>query len=652
MLLPALVAAAVLAAAEPRSFELDDVARLVQLSEPRLSPDGRRVALVVGRANLDENRYDNALVVVEVGSRAQRTLVPARPGLASPRWDAKGERLAFLADAEGAQVFVVPAAGGEPRQVTRATTGVDAFAFSPDGARIAYVAPDPAPERQGAARFEDGFVVGHDSYLTMSAPRPSHLYLADVDGGIARRVTSGTFSLSTGLGATALDVAPDGRTALVTRFDTPHSGDADRSRMAIVELASGSLRDLTGRARFESGGAFSPDASQVAFLHPRDADPAAVTEAWVAPVAGGAGMSLTAALDRNLLWLQWRPDGQSLLVSANDETRVGLWQQPLAGPARRVDLGSVIELGEVSQSKSGAFVFVGTEDARPDELYVVERLGQAPRRLTSFGDEVAALRLGKSERLAWRSEDGFDVDGAITLPPGHDPAQGPLPLVLLIHGGPTGASSTAFSPLAQLFAARGFLVLQPNYRGSDNLGDRVLRGIVPSAGEGPGRDVIAGVDALVARGLADPKRLAVSGWSYGGFMTGWMIGRYPDRFRAAVAGAAALDLFDMYALSDLNVMPRHFITGSPWKGDAEERFRAESPLRFFAQVRTPTLILSSARDSRVAVTQSYKLFRALEDNGVETRFVAYPTSGHWPAGPVRRRDIYRRWIDWIAPRLK
>jgi dipeptidyl aminopeptidase/acylaminoacyl peptidase len=223
--------------------------------------------------------------------------------------------------------------------------------------------------------------------------------------------------------------------------------------------------------------------------------------------------------------------------------------------------------------------------------------------------------------------------------------------VLSIHGGPTAASTTAFSELAQLMAARGWLVLQPNYRGSDNLGDRHLRGIVAGAGSGPGRDVIAGVRAVQARGYVDAARLAVSGWSYGGFMTVWMLGRYPGIWRAAVAGAAALDLYDMYALSDLNVMPRHFITDSPWTGGREERYRAESPLSYAARIRTPTLLLSSVGDRRVTVTQSYKLFRALEDNGVETAFVAYPTAGHWPPGPVRRRDVYRRWLDWIEERF-
>lgn len=256
------------------------------------------------------------------------------------------------------------------------------------------------------------------------------------------------------------------------------------------------------------------------------------------------------------------------------------------------------------------------------------------------------MALGRTEALEWTSEDQVRADGVVTFPPNFDPSR-KWPLVLIIHGGPTGSSNESFDGLAQLMAARGWIVFQPNYRGSDNRGNAFQRGIVSGAGSGPGRDVMAGVAALKARGYVDAARIAVSGWSYGGFMTVWMIGHYPG-WRAAVAGAAAMDLTDMYALSDLNVMRRHAITGSPWTEGREPRFRAESPLTNAAKIRTPTLLLSNTGDSRVAVTQTYKLFRALQDNGIETRFVAYPTGGHLPVGPIRQRDVYRRWIDWIA----
>ncbi len=637
------------APAEVRRMALDDLERLVRLEEPQLSPDGRQVALLVGRANLDENRYETELVLVDARSGAQRTLVSTRPGLASPRFSPAGDRVAFIADVHpggGKQVFAVPLAGGDAQLVTGSATGVLAHAWSPDGKEVAFIAEEEVPPRQGAARFEDAFEVGHAGYLERRASAPAQLYVVSATGGEARRVTQGPGSLATGLGPSTLSWSPDARTIAVVRFASADSGDHDRSRIERIDVASGAAHAVTGRVRHEASPVFSPDGTQLAWLYPRNGDPTSGAEALVGPAPGGEGRSLSRGLDRNLLWLQWRSDGHALLVGGNDGTRVALWQQPLQGPARRVDLGPVVEVADFSQSASGAVAFVGSEEARPNELYVLDAPSAPPRRLTDFHAELAALALGRTESLSWKSEDGFVSDGALTVPPDFDPRRR-YPLVLAIHGGPTTASNTSFSALAQLMAARGWIVLQPNYRGSDNLGDVHLRGIVAGAGEGPGKDVLAGVAAVKARGIVDAERIAVSGWSYGGFMTGWMIGRYPGLWRAAVAGAAALDLFDMYALSDLNVMPRHAITGSPWTEGREAHYRAQSPLTYASQVRTPTLILSTVGDSRVTVTQSYKLFRALEDNDVTVKFVVYPTSGHWPPGPVRRRDVYRRWLEWI-----
>jgi dipeptidyl aminopeptidase/acylaminoacyl peptidase len=345
------------------------------------------------------------------------------------------------------------------------------------------------------------------------------------------------------------------------------------------------------------------------------------------------------------------PDGRALLVSANDGTRVGLWLQPEDGAARRIDLGPVVEAAEIAIAPTGALAVVGSETARPAELYVLDSPSSPPRRLTDYNAEVAGLALGRSEGIEWPTADGLRADGVVTYPPDLAPGQ-VRPLVLYIHGGPTAASNESFSELAQLMAARGFVVLQPNYRGSDNRGNAFQRAIAAGAGEGPGRDVMAGVEALKRRGFVEPARIAVSGWSYGGFMTAWMIGRYPTGWRAAVAGAAALDLFDMYCLSDLSVQRRHAITGSPWTEGREALFRAQSPLTYAARVRTPTLLLSDTGDGRVAITQSYKLFHALKDNGVETRFFAYPVPGHFPADPGRQKDVYRRWVEWIADRLR
>ena len=640
--------------AQGARFALDDYDRIVRLSGTDVSPDGRRALVVVGRANLTENRYDRELLLVDVATGQARSLLRDRPGLARPRFSPLGGPIAVLAEVPagpagaGLPQLHLLSPGGEPRVLTAAASGIDAYAFSPDGKTIAYSTADSVPEKAGAERFQDAFEVGHNGVLERSAPRPSHLWVVPVEGGEARRVTTGGWSLTTSLSASPLSFAPDGRSVVVTRTITPRSGDTDSARVHVLDVATGLQRRITLRAGQESAPAFSPDGLQVVFLHPRDGDFPNVNEAWVAPAAGGDGRSVTRALDRSITSASFRPDGRSLLVAANDGTRMALWTQPLEGAARKLELGPVVEFDEVATAATGALVFVGTERGRPAELYVLEPGAPAPRRLTDFGASFVTLSLGRTEGIEWLTSDGLTADGTLTYPPDFTPARA-WPLVLLIHGGPTAASNESFEPLAQLMAAKGWIVFQPNYRGSDNRGNAFQRAITAGAGEGPGQDVMAGVELLKKRGLVDVSRIAVSGWSYGGFMTGWLLGRYPGEWRAAVMGAAALDLFDMWSLSDLSAQTRHALTGSPFRNEAH--FRQQSPLVHVARVRTPTLILSNVADARVAVSQSYKFFRALRDHDVDARFYVYPTAGHSPVGPVRQKDVWRRWLEWIDARF-
>jgi len=636
-------------------FGLDDLWSLVSLSDVQVSPDGRTVAVVVARANPGENRFDKTLVAIDIANGESRTVSELR-GVSSPRWSRRGDQVAFLAHEEKSgyeQVFVASLRGeprGEARVEAQCLThfprGVEQLAFSPDGESLAVIAADAPAVREGLEKFNDSFEVGHDNYLTTAAPESLHLWLVPLTGGEPRRLTSGPGSLGTSMGTSPISWSPDGRMIVVTRTVSAHSGDADQSHIEAVDVATGAVRRLTQRSAFESSPSISPDGRRVAFLFPRDGDPAGAVDVRVTSLGGGRDERMASSLDRSFLWNFWSPDGK-LLLGANDLTKMGLWLAGENGEPRKFDLGSIAEITDLSVSEDGTIALIGSEPQRPPEVYLLSlKDGGPPRRLTDFNAGTARMALGRTEALEWTSEDHVRADGVVTFPPDFDP-KGKWPLVLVVHGGPTGSSNESFDPLAQLMAARGWIVFQPNYRGSDNRGNAFQRGIVAGAGSGPGRDVIAGVAALKARGYVDPSRIAVSGWSYGGFMTVWMIGHYPG-WNAAVSGAGAMDLTDMYALSDLNVMRRHAITGSPWTEGRELPFRMESPLTNAAKIRTPTLLLSNTGDSRVAVTQTYKLFRALQDNGVETRFVAYPTAGHLPVGPIRQRDVYRRWMEWIA----
>jgi dipeptidyl aminopeptidase/acylaminoacyl peptidase len=256
-----------------------------------------------------------------------------------------------------------------------------------------------------------------------------------------------------------------------------------------------------------------------------------------------------------------------------------------------------------------------------------------------------------------RHDEGFqrlcpDAPGAEGDVRGQVCGQFTLDLGGLAHGGPRSASKQAFSSRAQLLAAQGWIVFEPNYRGSDNLGNAFQAGIWNDSGAGPGRDVMAGVAALEKRGFVDTAKMGVSGWSYGGYMTTWLLGNYPEKWKAAVAGAAVTDWLDQYNYGDANVRRGAAFGGSPYT-DAKrmQAYREQSPIYYASKIQAPTLILSDTGDFRVPITQSFQLYHALVDNGVPAQFIAYPVTGHSPSDPIHSRDIDRRWIAWLGKYL-
>ncbi len=654
------VCASVLAVAQRRRMELEDLGRIVRISDPQIAPDGKSVVVVVSRPNYEENRYDAGLMLVGIRDGSLRALTHDRRAVSHPRFSPNGDRLAFLASVPtGAgqqfrpQIFVMPMGGGDVRRVTNASKGVQQFAWSPDGRTIAFATEDETDKKSGPERFNDSFELGNDDFLTQSEALPTHLWIVPFDGREPRRVTSGSWSLPInhppGTPASPLGWSPDSGSLVLVRLATPHSGDGDRAAVQAVDIWTGRMRPLTGGERLESQPTFSPDGSRVAYWQPRDADTGNVNEVFVTSSGGGMGRSITRALDRNIARAIWMPDGNSLLIGANDITRVSLWLQPLDGTAQKLELGTVSPASsfwvDVTVGRDGSIAFTGSEPSRPAELYYMASLTSAPKRLTNLNAEVSALALGRTEVITWKS-DGFSHDGILTYPPDFSPDQ-KYPLVLVIHGGPRAASLETFAPNAQLMAAKGWVVFQPNYRGSDQHGNAYQRAILNDAGAGPGRDVMAGVEAVKQRGFVDTNRIAVSGWSYGGYMTTWLLGHYPG-WRVAVAGAAVTDWIDQYNLGDGNVRRAAAFGGSPWTDPVRMKaYIEQSPITYASKIRTPTLVMTNTQDFRVTPTQSFKLYHALKDNGVPAKFIAYPIYGHNASDPVRQRDVQRRWIDWI-----
>jgi dipeptidyl aminopeptidase/acylaminoacyl peptidase len=651
------------ALAQTRHIELNDFAKITSVSDPQISPDGKSIVFVVSRPNLEQDRTDRELVLIDIATGAQHVLTYERKGAGSPRWSPSGDRLAFVAAAGAAkdekpQIFILPMTSGEARKITEAPNGVEQFAWRPNGQEIAYVTSDEPENKKEIEKHHDAFEVGDNDFLATEAAEPSHIWILPAEGGKAKRLTSGTWSLPKSAPpsspASPISWSPDGKSLLFTRQEHPHQGDADLTTLQVLNVETGTTRKLTTHEKFESFGLFSPDGSRVAYWYPRDGDPNNENEIFVTQTAGGDGSDATRSIDRDLLRVLWMPDGNSLLVGGHEGTQTSLWLQPLTGPAKKLSLADVspswLFWVDAFVGRKGEIAFTGSTPTQPSELYYMASAGGPPKRLTDFNHEIASLSLAKAERFEWKGPDGFQEDGVLFYPPDFQKDR-KYPLVLIIHGGPTASTTTQFNFLSQLMATHGYVVFSPNYRGSDNLGNTYQRAIWNDAGDGPGRDVIAGIDELKKRSFIDASKIGVTGWSYGGYMTSWLIGHY-QIWKAAMAGAPVTDMYDEYNLSDGNVSDRYGFKGSPYIGDNLKDYRAQSPITYAAQMKTPTLIMHDTGDARVTITQGYSLYHALKDNGVTVKFIAYPVAGHFPGDPARTMDVYRRWVEWMDQYLK
>ena len=380
-----------------------------------------------------------------------------------------------------------------------------------------------------------------------------------------------------------------------------------------------------------------------------------MNEIYVGPAGGGESASVTRALDRNVQRAMWMPDGKSLLVSANDSTTTGLWIQPLDGKARRIQLGKVVPTAafwlDASLGPNGEIAFTGSEPQRPAEALLPRFAGCGARAAHRLQWRNGCAGTGPHGDNPWNEMKAFRSMASSRVLPTFRPAE--------ISAGALYSRRPAFG------IEGGFL--QPRAIAGRTRLDR-LRAQLPRQRQ-PGQRVPgrhrqrcrrrprARRDGrrgrAEKRGSIDAARMAVSGWSYGGYMTTWLLGNYPGDWKAAVAGAAVTDWLDQYNYGDANVRRGDAFGGSPWT-DAKrlQAYREQSPIYYASKIKAPTLILSDTGDYRVPITQSFQLYHALRDNRVETQFIAYPVGGHSPADPVHIRDVDRRWIAWLAKYLR
>ncbi len=647
------------AEASRRRVTVSDLMAVRTVVDVRISPDGERVAYVLSEASLEQNEHVAVLYLVSsVGGEARRlthaTRIFNRP-LPRPelRWSPDGKRLSFLAFvSELPQVMAMDAAGGEPRALTSSPSGVARYEWSKDAARLAYTSVEPEPEEEAREKQEKTFVV-----RAGKPGRPARLFVQEVDSA-SRALSPPDHYVS------SFDWAPDGKTLVYSASAAGEYLENWRSRLYVIPLEGGTPSVLVGRDGMNSEPRFSPDGRFVAFT-----STGGVPKMISAPglhlvsAAGGEPRPLTGS-DTWVREVLWEPSSRTLLFVPNEATgRAGehMFEQPIF----RVDIEGLEEKAEVvtpgavvfslSSSADGgrlAYRSVGPRDA--GDVVVMDVKSGTTKTLTRANPQLEEIDVAPLEVLSWRSFDGMEIWGLLVTPPGHRAGKG-IPLLVYVHGGPIGGFTHGLFPQfmhrpgqidpypVEALASAGFAVLMPMPRGGSGYGLEGFRKILRSWGQGDYRDIMAGVDHLIERGLADPGRLGVMGASYGGFMTNWIVTQ-SDRFKAASTAASISDIADLYYLSDAGEVTEEYF-GLPWEESA--LYEAHSPITHVEAVSTPLLIQHGENDRRVPVQQAEKFYRALRKLGKTVEMDVYPRGGHVNYEPRMEKAIMERNLEWF-----
>ena len=661
--LAALVAAGVLpsAGAEPRLLTPDDVFHLKTVADPRVSPDGRFVAFTVKSLDAKADEADTDVWMAPfAGGEAHRLTASEKPET-SPRWSPDGRYLAFLSGREGKkkQVWLLDRAGGEAVRLTDYKADVSALAWSPDGKRLALVvddvdpddpdlAPESVPEKvrsrpKPIVVRRRQFKRDGEGYLREIR---QHLHVFDLATKGSAQLTSGPYDDSEPAWS------PDGRSIAFTSNRTADP-DANQNTDVFVVAADGPPgalpRAVTTSPGADSAPAWSPDGRWIAYLAGGDPKDMwyATNAVAVAPAAGGAPRLLTAGLDRDVESPRFTPDGAAVLFLLEDGGNRHLARVPSAGGKVERAVAGERDVAAFDVGAHGEIAVLESQGDHPDEVSALAADG-ALRRLSHANDAfLAGVRLARVERFKVKSADGTPIDAFLTLPP-NAAAGVRLPTVLRIHGGPASQFSTGWSLEWQILAAHGYAVVAANPRGSTGYGRDFSRAIWADWGNKDFQDVMAAVDGAIARGVADPDRLGVGGWSYGGNLTDSVITK-TGRFKAATTGASETDYFADYG-TDQYQYEWETELGLPWKN--AERWLKLSPFFQVESITTPTLVLGGADDTNVPLLNSEQLYQALKRLGRDTELVIYPGENHGLKRPSFLKDRYQRYLDWYDRHLK
>jgi dipeptidyl aminopeptidase/acylaminoacyl peptidase len=657
---------AAIASGQPakRPITLDDLAKIKSVSDPQRSPDGKWVAYVVGSVDVDKDKRDSDLWMVSWDGTQTVRLTSGADSESSPRWSPDGRYLAFLASRgtddekkKGSQIWLLDRLGGEAQKLTEIDGGVSDYAWSPDSKRFVVTKSDkdPAaePEKMEGWKRKTAppividryhFKQDREGYLKRFY---SHIFVFEIASKKLEQVTSGQFEDSSPAWS------PDGtKIAFVSTRQGPDPDRHQNSDIYVVEAKAGAEpRQLTTYAGSDSGRpSWSPDGQWIAYYQGDETRFSAydINKVAVIPAAGGAARVLTAALDRpasGQIW--WSPDGKTLTFLVDDDrVRYAARTAVAGGPVEKLTTGRRT-VSNLSLGADGSLVMLGGTTVETPEVHALE--GGKLRRLTKVNDDLLTqLQLATTEDFTSTSKDGTVVNGLIVKPASYTPGK-KYPTLLYIHGGPNGQDDHSFTFENEWFAANGYVVLNINYRGSSARGEAYQKAIYADWGNKEVVDLLGAVDQAVASGIADPDRLGIGGWSYGGILTDYTIAT-DTRFKAAVSGAGSALQLSMYG-SDQYITQYEQEIGLPWK-TRELWLKISYPFFQADRIKTPTLFMGGEKDFNVPIIGSEQMYQALKSQGVDTQLVIYPGQFHGLTNPSYQRDRWERNLAWFDKYLK
>jgi len=653
-----------------RQVQPEDFFLLRSVTDPQVSPDGRQVAYCVSWPDKDANETRVTVYVAPMDASAPARRFTQGNKDHSPRWSPDGRHLAFVSDrGEKPQIFLAPLNGGEARQLTKAPNGVSHPTWSPDGRRMAYSARvgdhKEASDRNALERAKPRVI--RDLRYKLDGvgffdSRRIHIFVADVESGEARQITAGDWN------SDQPSWSPNGRqiTFISDRERERHQRQW-RSDIYVVSASGGQARKLTRSRGASSQPAFSPDGRHIAYVGHEygEAGLSKNMHLLVIPSSGaGEPRSLSQSLDRPVSgWplfmfgrtFQWMPDGSGLLFIAGDRGTLQVYRAGVSNGSASKVLDGERQIEAFCQTPDGKRIaFTAIWGNEPSEVYSASVTGRSKEGMLSRANDAlrSEVKTGSIERMTHTGPDELEIESFIVYPPDYRSGRR-YPLAVNVHGGPHG-----FHPgwrawiEVQALAANGYVVMLPNPRGSTTYGEAFSEACVQDWGGKDYEDIMLGIDELVSRGVADPERLYIGGYSYGGFMAAWAVG-HTNRFRAALVGAPVSNQASMFGTGDIPLFDMHEIGGTPQENPEEYAFR--SPVSYMGNVETPVLLVHHEGDLRCPIGQSEEIFHALKARGKKVEFVRYPGgfhtyNTHAPSQIVDRTKRTVAWYESHAPR--